>query len=112
MTRSAVGELEHLVLLAIGRLEGHAYAVRVVEEIRERTGRDLAQASIYVVLGRLEDKGFLRSRLGEATAERGGRPKRFYSLTERAVEELRSTRTALHSMWEGLELLADEPGLD
>ena len=105
MTRKSVGELEHLVLLAIARLEPSGYAVNVVEEIRARTGRDLGQASIYIVLSRLEDKGYVRSRLGDPVADRGGRPRRFYALTARAVEELRSTRQALRSMWEGLEVV-------
>lgn len=105
MGKRSLGELEHLVLLAIGRLQPEAYAVNVVAEIRRRAERELGQASIYVVLGRLEDKGHLSSRLGEPTAERGGRPPRYYSLTPRAVEALRSKRRALQSMWEGLEVV-------
>lgn len=105
MSRNALGELEHLVLLAIARLEPGAYAVNVVQEIRSRTGRDLGQASIYIVLSRLADKGYLRSRLGDPVADRGGRPRRFYALTARAVEELRATHQALRSMWDGLEVV-------
>lgn len=107
MSRTRLGELEHLVLLAIGRLQPHAYAVNVVEEIETRTGRELGTASIYVVLGRLEDKGYLTSRLSEATAERGGRPKRLYELTTEAVQELRSTRRALMELWDGLEIVQE-----
>lgn len=107
MSRTRLGELEHLVLLAIGRLQPHAYAVNVVEEIEARTGRDLGTASIYVVLGRLEDKGYLTSRLSEGGEERGGRPKRFYELTPAAVQELRSTRRALLSLWDGLEIVRE-----
>lgn len=109
MTRTSVGELEHLVLLAIGRLQPAAYAVNVVEEIETHTGRDLGHASIYVVLGRLEDKGYLTSRLGEPADERGGRPRRFYRLTPQAVGELRARREGLLALWDGLEIVSTTP---
>jgi len=104
MGRRALGELEQLVLLAIARLDGRAYAVSIVDEIERCTGRDVGQASIYVVLGRLENKGMLSSRVGAGASERGGRPRRYYRITPAAAAKLHESRDALRSLWDGLEL--------
>jgi PadR family transcriptional regulator PadR len=100
----ALGEFEHMVLLAIMRLgdEG-AYAVPVRDEIVRCTGRDVSRGSIYITLDRLETKGYLKSRLADPTPERGGRAKRYYSLRPRAVEALKESRRALVALWRGLE---------
>jgi len=100
---SAVGEFEQLVLLAVLRLGDEAYAVTVREEIERCTGRDVSRGSVYITLDRLEGKGYLRSRLADATPERGGRAKRYYALRPRAVEALRESRRALVALWRGLE---------
>jgi PadR family transcriptional regulator, regulatory protein PadR len=68
-----LGEFEQIVLLAVLALGDTAYAVPVRREIRRLTGRDVARGAIYVTLDRLEQKGYLASRLGQPTAERGGR---------------------------------------
>jgi len=73
----SIGEFEHMVLLAVLRLGDDAYAVTVREEILTHTGRHVSRGSIYITLDRLETKGYLKSRLGEPTAERGGRAKRY-----------------------------------
>ena len=98
-----LGEFEHVVLLAVLRLGDAAYAVPILDEIERCTGRSVARGSVYVTLDRLETKGFLRSRLGDPTAERGGRAKRYYALRPRAVEALRDSRRALVALWRGLE---------
>jgi DNA-binding PadR family transcriptional regulator len=98
-----IGEFEHIVLLAVMRLGDQAYAVTIRDEILERTGRDVSRGSIYITLDRLETKGFLKSRLGEPTAERGGRAKRYYALRPVAVEALKESRRALVALWHGLE---------
>jgi DNA-binding PadR family transcriptional regulator len=106
LTMSAIeplGEFEHIVLLAILRLGDDAYAVPVGEEIQRHTGRAVSRGSIYITLDRLETKGYLRSRLGDPTPERGGRAKRYYALRPRAVAALRDNRRALVSLWKGLE---------
>jgi len=100
---SALGEFEHVVLLAVLRLGEQAYAVAVRDEIAARTGRDVSRGSIYITLDRLETKGYLRSRLADPTPERGGRAKRYYTLRRRAVEALRESRRALVALWRGLE---------
>jgi DNA-binding PadR family transcriptional regulator len=98
-----LGEFEHIVLLAILRLGEDAYAVPIGEEIQQHTGRAVSRGSIYITLDRLETKGYLRSRFGDPTPERGGRAKRYYALRPRAVAALRDSRRALVSLWTGLE---------
>src|SRR5438093_12430388 len=99
----ALGEFEHMVLLAVMRLDDQAYAVSIRDEIVRNTGRDVSRGSIYITLDRLETKGFLRSRLADSTPERGGRAKRYYELRPRAVEALRKSRRDLVALWRGLE---------
>jgi DNA-binding PadR family transcriptional regulator len=103
VARETLGEFEQLVLLACVRLGEDAYAVPILREIRERTGREVTHAAVYVALRRLEAKGLVRSSLGGATAERGGRARRFFSVAPEAVTRLRESRDALLNMWEDLE---------
>ena len=103
MGRDTLGEFEQLVLLACLRLGDGAYTVAVVDEITERSGRETSHAAVYVALRRLESKGLVRSRLGESTPERGGRPKRFFEVEPRARQALREARDVLLRMWDGLE---------
>ena len=98
-----LGEFEQLVLLAVMRLEGEAYAVPIRQEIEERTSRSVARGALYVTLDRLEEKGYLKSWLADATAERGGRAKRFYEVKPAGAKALEYSWAALRSMWEGLE---------
>ena len=98
-----LGEFEHVVLLSILRLGDDAYAVSIRDEIARCTGRDVSRGSVYITLDRLETKGYLRSRLADATAERGGRAKRYYALRPRAVDALKESRRALVALWRGLE---------
>jgi PadR family transcriptional regulator, regulatory protein PadR len=99
----ALGEFEHLVLLAILRLEAQAYAPAILEEIETRTGRAASRGSIYVTLDRLEEKGLLRSELEAGGDSRGGRPRRRVVLTGSGLGALRATRAALLRMWQGVE---------
>jgi DNA-binding PadR family transcriptional regulator len=98
-----LGEFEHVVLLAVLRLDDEAYAVPIADEIARCTGRAVSRGSIYITLDRLETKGYLKSRLADPTPERGGRAKRYYTLRPRAVEALRESRRALVALWRGLE---------
>jgi len=98
-----LGEFEQLVLLAVMRLEGEAYAVPIRQEIESRTSRSVARGALYVTLDRLEEKGYLKSWLADATAERGGRAKRFYEVKPAGAKALEYSWAALRSMWEGLE---------
>ena len=103
-----LGQLEHLVLLAVLHLGEQAYAVPVVDEIRERTGRDVARAQVYIALRRLERHGVVTSTLGEPVAERGGRPRRYFRVEPAGLALLRSSRRSIDQMWAGLEGLLEE----
>lgn len=105
---SAIGELETLILLATLRLGEGAYGVSIRDEIEARTGRRLTRGAIYTALRRLEAKGFLATRLGEPTPERGGRAKRFLRVTGAGMAELRTATRDLDRMRAGIDhLLAD-----
>jgi DNA-binding PadR family transcriptional regulator len=99
-----LGEFEHLVLLAVLRLGEDAYAVPIRAEIEERAGRAVARGALYTTLDRLEQKSLLRSRLGEALAERGGRPRRYYTVTARGRACLRAAREAIDRLSAGVSL--------
>ena len=101
--RPPLGEFEQVVLLAVLRLEGSAYAVPERREIEARTRRSVARGALYVTHERLEDKGYVESWLAEPTPERGGRAKRFYRVRPAGLAALRDSWTALRSMWDGLE---------
>jgi PadR family transcriptional regulator len=100
MPRESLGDLEHLVLLALVRLGDESYGVPILEEIRVRTGREPSRPAVYIALRRLESKGLVRSHLGEATPERGGRAKRYFRLTRAGLRQLQLSRAALISMWD------------
>lgn len=94
-----LGELEELVLLTVGSLTDNAYGVSVMDEIKSQTGRDLNVSAIHAVLKRLENKGFVKSHMGGATNERGGRRKRMFLLTasgKRALDESMQYRMDLY----------------
>jgi PadR family transcriptional regulator len=101
--RSWLGEFEQVVMLAILRLEGEAYAPAILDEIEARTGRPSSRGSIYVTLDRLESKGLLASEQNAGPPERGGRPRRYYVLTRDGITALRESRDALRSLWQGVE---------
>ena len=98
--RESLGEIEHLVLLALLRLGERSYGVPILEEIAARTGRHVSRPAVYIALRRLEAKKLVSSRLGERTAERGGRAKRYFSLTAAGHRQMDATRKALMNMWE------------
>lgn len=107
MTRASLGQFEQLVLLAVLRLGDSAYAPAILEELEQRTGRPPSAGSMYVTLDRLEAKGLLRSRLADATDERGGRPRRYVTVSALGLRELRTSRKALLNLWNGLEGLLE-----
>ena len=98
MHRTNLGELEELVLLMVGVLHNDGYGVSIKEGIEERTGRIINISALHSSLKRLEDKGYVRSRLGGATATRGGRRKRFFELAisgKAALDQIYLTRSQL-----------------
>ena len=98
-----LGEFEHMVLAAILRLGDGAYGTAIIREIHEETGRQVPSGSLSVTLDRLETKGHLTSRMGEADANRGGRPKRFVAVTETGFQAVKESRAAMLNLWSGLE---------
>ena len=97
-----LGEFELMVLLALIRLGEEAYGVPICHEIEERSGREAALGSVYATLERLEEKGLVTSRLGESTAVRGGRAKRYFRVTAHGIRDARQTQRALMNLWHGL----------
>ncbi len=79
-TKYYIGEFEELVLLAILSLRDDAYGVKINEAIEEAAGRSVSIGALYTTLSRLEEKGLISSWMGEATAERGGRAKKFFKI--------------------------------
>ena len=100
-------EQEQMVLLAILRLGDRAYGVRIIEELSTLTDFRLSRPAIYVTLARLQRKRLLTSELGEPLPERGGRARRFYRVTPRALALLRTSRQSYLRLWSGLEALLD-----
>ena len=98
------GEFELLVLLAVMRLEGDAYAVPVRAEIETRTGRTVARGAVYMTLDRLVAKGYLTERVAGGGPERGGRPRRLFAVTARGADATREAVLALRRMQQGLAL--------
>jgi len=108
MGRSGLGEFEHQVLLTILRLGRESYSVPIVAELDARTGRETATSAVYIALRRLEKKGLLRSRM-ESPAESGEPyPRRYFALTEAALEPLKEARQAYLNLWDGLEPALDD----
>ena len=98
MKRTFLGEFEEIVLLTVAILGEDAYGVTVTQELEQKTGRAVGFSSIHTTLQRLEEKGFLSSRMGGATAERGGRRKRYFevmALGRRALMEVKQVREEL-----------------
>ena len=103
MAPQDLGGFEQLVLLAIAHLEGEAYGVPIVEEIERRTGRKVARAAVYMTLRRLEDKGYVSSRMSDPTPERGGKARRYAKLEPAGACALREARDVAERMWGGLD---------
>ncbi|GMR12217.1 MAG: hypothetical protein BMS9Abin29_0406 [Gemmatimonadota bacterium] len=108
MSRRGLGEFEHKVMLAILRLGGEAYSVPLVLELEDRSGREVAQAAVFIVLRRLEDKGLLSSRLEEPEETGSGRTRRYFKLESAGLERLKESRRMLTRFWDGIDELLEE----
>ncbi len=99
-----LGEFEELVLLIVAILNGEAYGVKVMGDLKDQSGRSVNISAVHAALRRLEKKGFVKSDWSEATTERGGRRKRLFSITaegKKALEQVRDTRIKLWSQIPG-----------
>ena len=109
MKKYQMGEFEEVVMLTVGVLYDEAYGVSIKKEIETRLSRKVSVGALQSALKRLEDKGFLKSREGEATEERAGRPKKYFQITaygKRAVEYTKATRDEL---WKSIPKIALSP---
>jgi PadR family transcriptional regulator PadR len=93
---------EELILLAVFSLKDNAYGVTIRKHIIEKTGADWTIGAVYVPLNRLARDGYLKTAIGEPTPERGGKRKKFYSLTHRGMKALAYTKQINDSMWSRL----------
>lgn len=109
MVRSTLGEFEQQVLLVILRLGRESYSVPIVAELERHTGREVATAAVYIALRRLEKKGLLTSRFEGPGVGESSRPRRYFALTEQAMEPLRASRKAYLSLWDGIEPALEDP---
>lgn len=103
-----LGNFELMVLLALLRLGDDAYGVTIANELESQTGREVVVASVYATLERLQDRGFVRASLGDATPERGGRAKRYFRITGAGMREVREARRCLMNLWKGLPEIKGE----
>ncbi len=97
-SRIYLGELEELILLMVALLNKEAYGVSITEELKKQAGREISISAAHAALHRLEEKGFIKSKMGGASQARGGRRKRLFSITtygRNALEELRDTRNVI-----------------
>jgi PadR family transcriptional regulator, regulatory protein PadR len=103
--RDYLGEFEHIVILALLRLGDRTPITTVRQEIETRAKREVSIGAIYATLDRLESKGYVKSRLGEPTSERGGRSKRFFQVTAKGMTAVNRTHRTLERLTAGLDLL-------
>jgi DNA-binding PadR family transcriptional regulator len=100
--REFLGGFELLVLLALVRLGDEAYGVPISVAIEGSSGRPVSLGSVYVTLDRLARKGLVSSRLGEPTAERGGRAKTYFRITTRGLRAAQQAQRTLMTLWNGV----------
>ncbi|MVM38247.1 PadR family transcriptional regulator [Spirosoma sp. HMF3257] len=102
MKGTQLGEFEEIVLLTIALLYDDAYGVAVVDALSSRLDRSMSLGVVHRTMQRLEEKGLVHSRFGEATAERGGRAKRLFTVIMAGEQALRESRRIRNELWEGI----------
>ncbi len=100
MSRGYLGEFEELVLLTVAVMNGEAYGATIVQDIKLRTQRAVQLSAVHVALYRLEEKGLVSSRMGGATAIRGGRHKRLFTTTPAGYRVLTEVRQVREELWQ------------
>jgi DNA-binding PadR family transcriptional regulator len=99
-----LGEFEQMVLLAILQLGEGAYGASIRQLLHEKISRDVSLGALYATMERMEKKGLVTSKLGESTAQRGGRPKRFFAVTAQGQASLKRAREAMNTLWQHVAL--------
>ncbi|MEM6765370.1 MAG: helix-turn-helix transcriptional regulator [Bacteroidota bacterium] len=102
MQRGYFGEFQEIVLLTILVLNNNAYGVSIQKEMAERLNKKVSRGSLHTALSRLEKKGFIHSKLGESTPERGGKRKKYYFLTQEGKTALAEARSLRESLWNAI----------
>lgn len=99
-----LGEFEEVVLLTVAILNGEAYGVAIIDEMEKRLDRKVSIGALQTVLRRLEKKELLSSAFGEATKIRGGKRKRYFTVTQQGIKILNNTKDQRLSLWKAVEL--------
>lgn len=106
MKGTNLGEFQEIVMLSILLLDEKAYGVTIQEEIDKRMKRSISRGALHTALTRLEEKGLITSAYGEPTAERGGRRKRYYQVSNKGMETLKEAKELRQEMWNLIPKLA------
>jgi PadR family transcriptional regulator, regulatory protein PadR len=97
--RNSIGEFEEILLIITASLEGDAYGVTITNELEKQTGRSVGFNTVHTTLQRLEEKGMIKSTMGGATTERGGRRKRYFTITALGSRTLREQKAMRERLW-------------
>src|SRR5688572_2436926 len=108
MKKYQLGELEEIVILAIGILYKEAYGVAIKNEIETRLARNVSMGAMHTALVRLEDKGYIKSYDGEGTEERAGRPKKYFQITALGKKAMQYSRDTRNDLWRAIPKMALE----
>ncbi len=108
MSQQYLGSFEEIVLLTVGILHDKAYGVAIKEEIEKRLSRTVRLGALHATLVRLENKGYLSSAYGEPTKKRGGKRKRYFTVTTYGQKALKSTMQTRQQLWESIPGFAFE----
>src|ERR671910_467020 len=106
MKKYQLGEFEEIVMLTVGILYNDAYGVSIKKEIESRLSRNVSVGALQTALQRLEDKGYLKSREGESTQERAGRPKRYFTITAYGKKAMEYTKSTRDDLWRSIPKMA------
>lgn len=108
MSKHKLGELEEIVLLVVAILHGEAYGIGIINEMKDRLDRKISIGSLQTVLRRLEKKGYVISEFGEATKVRGGKRKRFFTVTNFGKDALQEARDQRMKLWNAIPQITFE----
>jgi PadR family transcriptional regulator, regulatory protein PadR len=108
MKKYQLGEFEEVVMLTVGILYNEAYGISIKKEIEKRLSRKVSVGALQSALKRLEEKGYLKSRDGESTQERAGRPKRYFNITAYGKKAMEYTRSTRNTLWDAIPEIALE----
>jgi DNA-binding PadR family transcriptional regulator len=110
LRKTYLGELEELVLLTVALFYNReAYGVAITEKLIEQTDREISISAVHATLHRLEEKGFLKSTTGGATTERGGRRKRFFTITQAGAKALKEVKELREQFWQQIPVKSLQP---